>query len=80
MDISHDDFCYSRDVLSRSYQRPIAVHTFNNAISVIDSTGFAVYDLDTRKITVGDTPDAQRLISVGQAVLQRAAYDLNQMK
>ena len=80
MGIRHDDFAYSRDVVSRSYRRPIAVHTFNNAISVIDRTGFAVYDLDTRKLIVNDSPDAERLINVGKAVLQSATKDFKQME
>lgn len=80
MGICHDGFRYSRDVVSRSYQCPIAVHTFNNAISVVDSTGFAVYDLDTHSLIVNESSEADRLISVGQAVLQSAANDLKRMK
>ena len=80
MNVSHDDFCYSRDVLSRSYTHPVAVHTYNNAISVLDSTGFAIYDLDTRSTIISESPDAQRLVSVGQAVLQEATADLKNMK
>jgi len=80
MGISHDDFCYSRDVMSRSYTRPIAVHTYNNAISVIDSTGFAIYDLDSRSMLVSESNESERLISVGKAVLQMATADLKRMK
>ena len=80
MGISHDDFCYSRDVMSRSYKCPIAVHTYNNAISVIDSTGFAIYDLDSRNVIVAEGSESGRLIGVGKAVLQMATSDLKQMK
>ena len=77
--LPHDDFRFSRDVMSRNYRYPFAVHTFNNGISVIDSTGFAVYDLDAGRLSVAQSPDAERLADLGKAVLQAAAADLRNL-
>lgn len=79
MGIAHDSFHYSRNVLSKSYNKPIAVHTFNNGISVVDATGFAVYSLDTHKILVNESKEAKQLIKVGKAVLQSATKDFKEL-
>ena len=77
--LPHEDFRFSRDVMSRNYVRPFAVHTYNNGISVVDSTGFAVYDLNANRISVAQSPEAERLVNLGKAVLQTAAEDFHQM-
>lgn len=74
--LPHQQFRYSRDLVSKNYTNPFAVHTFNNGISVIDSTGFALYDLNTKQVAVSMSADAQRLIHQGQMVLQAAANDI----
>ena len=71
--LKHDDFTFSRDVLSPDYTRPFAMHTFPEGFSVVDSTGFNVYDLNSQKQTVGHSQDA---IQLGKAVLQITADDL----
>ena len=43
--MSHDDFTFSRDVLSSTYTHPCAVHTFSGGITFIDTTGYIVEDL-----------------------------------
>ena len=77
--LPHEDFRFSRDVLSCNYVRPFAVHTYNNGISVFDSTGFAVYNLDADRISVAQSPEAERLVTLGKAVLQTAAEDFHQL-
>ncbi len=74
--LPHQQFRYSRDVLSKNYTKPFAVHTFNNGISVVDSTGFALYNLDTRKMAVEQSPVSKQLIHKGQMVLQSATNDI----
>ena len=74
--ISHDDYRYSRDVMSSSYREPFAVNTFNNGISMIDSTGFAIYDLNVGQTVVDESTDADQLILKGKAVLQSACKNL----
>ena len=71
--LPHDDFTFSRDVLSPDYSRPFAIHTFPEGFSVVDSTGFSVYDLNSQRQTVGRSPQA---IQTGKAVLQLIADDL----
>lgn len=56
--IRHDNFCFSRDVLSSRYTYHTATHAYNNGISFIDSTGVTTYDNDAQRVIAG--PDAQR--------------------
>ena len=74
--LSHDDFTFSRDVLSQSYTYPTAVHNYNNAQWLIDSTGHVLYDFDARHFIVKESADADRLLRVSEAVLQRTTSDL----
>ena len=80
MGVDHSQFRFSRDVMSSNYVRPFAVHTYNNGLSVADSTGFAVFDLDVNKLVVNESQESERLVRVGQAVLQAAAQDLKTMR
>ena len=70
--MSHNDYTFSRDVLSKTYTHPIAIHTYNEGVSMVDSTGFTHFDLNTQAIKGrGD-------ITLGKAILQAASKDLNQ--
>ena len=70
--MSHNDYTFSRDVLSKTYTHPIAIHTYNEGVSMVDSTGFTHFDLNTQTIKGrGD-------ITLGKAILQAASKDLNQ--
>ncbi|MDE5787045.1 MAG: sulfatase-like hydrolase/transferase [Bacteroidaceae bacterium] len=74
--ICHDDYRFSRDVLSQTYTRPFAYHSFNNGFSVVDSTRFVVYDLTSGRVIAGeDTPPS--LVERGKAILQVSGEDLN---
>ena len=66
-------------MLSKNYTQPFVVHTYNNGISVIDTTGFALYDLNTEQIAVDQSPVSQQLIHRGQMVLQAAAQEMRNM-
>ena len=76
MGISHADFRFSRDVTSSSYRYPFAVHMFNNGISMVDSTGFMLYDLVTERITAKTSQDAERMAQTAKGILQMASEDL----
>ena len=76
MQLPHEQFPWSRDVLSKSYQYPFAVHNFNNGYSLIDSTGYMVYDLDARQMIANKSTDSQRLERMGKAILQATTNDL----
>ena len=78
--IDHQDYLFSRDVLSKNYTYPFATHTYNNGISMVDSTGFAVLDLNANMIVTDQSTDAQALIKKGKAILQMATRELKNMK
>jgi len=78
--LPHDDFRWSRDVLSSTYRYPLAVHNFNNGFSMVDSTGFMMYDLNSNRIMERKSPDADRLERLGKAILQATTKDLKDMK
>lgn len=74
--VDHSPFTFSRDVLSRNYHYPFAYHTYNNGFSLVDSTGFMVYDLNSMQPIVQQTDDADRLERLGKALLQATSADL----
>jgi phosphoglycerol transferase MdoB-like AlkP superfamily enzyme len=78
--IGHDEFKYSRDVMSQGYTYPFAVHTYNNAITMRDSTGFAVFDLNANRTIVDESTDSEALLKKGKAILQTAARDFREAK
>ena len=71
--IDHTDYEYSRDVLSRSYTYPLAIHTYNNGFTLVDSTGFTVFDLNSMQTIKGDGN-----INIGKAILQSASKNLSE--
>ena len=76
--LPHDQYPWSRDVVSPSYSYPLAVHNYNNGFSLSDSTGFIVYDLDSRQLVTTKSSDPQRLERIGKAVLQATTKDLKE--
>ena len=79
MQLPHDAFPWSRDVLSLAYQYPFAVHNYNNGFSLVDSTGYMVYDLDSRQVIVDKSTDTPRLERMGKAILQATTKDLKEI-
>ncbi len=71
----HDDFPFSRDVLSASYRHPVAVNNCNNAQWIIDSGGHVLYDFDTQRVVLSQGTDSVRLLRLSKAILQRTAKD-----
>ncbi len=78
MQLPHDQFRWSRDVLSRNYRYPFAVHNYNNGYSLVDSTGYMVYDLDSRQVIADKSSDSPRLERMGKAILQATTKDLKE--
>ena len=76
MALSHDDYTFSRDVVSHSHLCPMAYHTYNNGVTLYDSTGFVAYDLDARQVIAHEGPDSARLLRQARALLQLTAKDL----
>ena len=75
--IKHDQFNFSRDVLSSTYTYPVAIHTFDEGVSFIDTTGYSVIDFKSGKtLTDKPTPSESRK-NKGKAFLQTAIDDLS---
>ena len=74
--LSHDQFRWSRDVLSKSYTYPFATHNYNNGFSLTDSTGFMAYDLESQHIITDKSSETARLEKIGKAILQATTKDL----
>ena len=70
--IPHADYTFSRDVLSSSYTHPLAIHTYTEGFSIVDSTGLTVFDLNSQKTVKGNGD-----IKLGKAILQAATKDLS---
>ena len=76
LQLPHDQFRWSRDVLSASYRYPFAVHNYNNGFSLTDSTGFIAYDLESSRLVTNESSQATRLERMGKAILQATTADL----
>ena len=77
--LPHDQFRWSRDVLSASYRYPFAVHNYNNGFSLTDSTGFIAYDLESQRLVTNESSQAKHLERMGKAILQATTADLKAM-
>ena len=76
MDIRHDEFSYSRDVLSTTYRQPFIYHTFRNGFAVADTTGHLIYDLDSNRSIDSQGNNTQYLERLGKALLQKTTGEL----
>lgn len=76
--LPHDDFQFSRDVLSDTYTKPFAVNNYNNAQMMIDSTGHILYDFDASMFIVNNSNEAERMERLNKAILQVTTTDLKQ--
>ena len=76
LQLPHDQFRWSRDVLSASYRYPFAVHNYNNGFSLTDSTGFIAYDLESQRLVTNESSQPERLERMGKAILQATTADL----
>ena len=75
--LKHDDFRFSRDVLSETYQEPFAINTYDDGYSVYDSTGFVNYDFIGEKIVKSEGGQVPQLMEKAKAVLQAASEELS---
>lgn len=76
--INHDKFTFSRDVLSKTYTKPVAMHTYDDGFSITDSTGFVNYDFISNRVVKTEGNGTSGLIKKAQAILQAATKDLNE--
>ncbi len=74
MGISHQDFPWSRNVLSRNYRYPFAYSTFPSGILFADSTGVSVFDITSRKPITEQPSHSDDRLHKAQTILQ-VSYD-----
>lgn len=80
LDIPHNDFIFSRDVMSKTYRCPSAFHTFDNGMTLIDSLGVVTYDNNAKRtiyseLFTGGQMDIKLYESKIKAVLQTVYKD-----
>ena len=73
MGIKHDDFTFSRDILSKTYQRQFAMTNWTEGFATYDASGFNAYNLKSNQVVAGKDGEA---IEIGKAILQITNEDL----
>ena len=76
--LPHDAFTFSRDVLSSTYTKPFATHTFDNGFSMVDSASFVSYDFVSNKVIAEEGHKNEQLLTFGKAILQAASKDFKE--
>ncbi|MCM1311633.1 MAG: sulfatase-like hydrolase/transferase [Bacteroides sp.] len=71
--LPHDEFRFSRDVLSESYTYPFAFNSYNNGFMFRDSTGCIIYDNNSKLAIEGADSARERK---GKVILQTVYDDL----
>ena len=74
MELPHDDFPWSRNVMSPHYSYPFAYSSFPGGILFADSTGMSVYDITGEKSILERPAPAPQRINRAKAILQ-SSYD-----
>ena len=74
LNLPHEDFIFSRDVMADTYKYPFSFSTFNNGFNFRDSTGVTVFDNTLKKALYND--DANK-VRKGKAILQKLYKDLS---
>lgn len=75
LDIAHDDFLMSRDIMSTTYTYPFAINAWSQSIVWVDGLGASVYDLNTEKVVQKQDLPSPKQVDHIKAYLQ-AAYRL----
>lgn len=73
MGLPHNEFRFSRDVLSDSYTYPFAFNTYNNGFMFRDSTGCIIYDNNSQQAIEGADSIKEKK---GKVILQTVYEDL----
>lgn len=74
LDLPHEEFIFSRDVLADTYTYPFSLHTYNNGFLFRDDTGFTHYDNVAARAVEGADERRERL---GKVILQTLYNDLS---
>ncbi len=74
MNIKHDDFTFSKNMLNPSSPH-FAFYSYVNGFAFINSTGTIVYDNNAKKALIQDSSKSDSLIRKGKAYLQYSYMD-----
>ena len=72
MGIRHDDYPWSRNVLSRQYTRPFVYCNFPAGFMVRDTEGTTIYDLTADEVILEQPVDDRHRERMGKAILSEA--------
>lgn len=76
LNLPHDQFTFSRDILDAGYTK-YSFYTFSNGFGFIDSTGVSVYDNESnRPLQEEPSTDSQTRLDKGKVLLQTLYDDL----
>jgi phosphoglycerol transferase MdoB-like AlkP superfamily enzyme len=73
--INHRQYTFSRDVMSKNYTYPFAIHTFDNGFAFVDSTGYTVQDFNSKRVLTDLPHPSERRLRLGHAILQTTVND-----
>lgn len=74
--LPHDDFRFSRDVMSRTYTRPSAIHTWSEGIYYLDESGISVVNLLTKPASLfRESPRSSRSRQNAAKAFLQTSYD-----
>jgi len=76
--LDYDDYYMSRDVVSKGYTTPFAIHTYDDGFTIIDSSSFVNYDFISDRVVSSYGPSRDMLIERAKAVLQEATRNLSE--
>jgi hypothetical protein len=74
--LNHDDFTFSRDVLSESYTVPTVVNNYSNAQWIYNATGHQLYDFDLKRPLINECKNAKQITRLNKAIIQQTTTDL----
>lgn len=74
MNLPHNDFPFSRDVLADSYTHPFSFHAYTDGFTLRDNTGFTDYDCMMQKVVEGESKEREER---AKAIVQTIYNDLS---
>jgi len=77
--ISHDEYIWSRNVLSQTYTYPFVYCNYPAGLLFADSTGTSIYDLDGNAVMTEEPVDDGLRIVRAKAILQTSYDQLEQL-
>ena len=77
--IQHEEYIWSRNVLSQNYTYPFVYCNYPAGILFADSTGTSIYDLDGEAVMIEEPSDGGLRIMRAKAILQTSYDQLEQM-